>query len=169
MADLAEFSLAPEALARARVVVVDDEPLVTSSVRNYLGLALDMTPVVFNDPVAALAHLRENEVDLVISDFLMPELDGIRLLAEMRRMRPEVPRVLLTGYADKESAIQAINEVQLFHYLEKPWDNAQLGSVVVNALERIHLLRTLAARMDELATTRDDLAGLRRAVMRAFA
>jgi DNA-binding NtrC family response regulator len=164
-----ELALSPADLAAARVMVVDDDSLVTTSIRNYLRLDLDLDPLVFNDPRRALAHLETHEVDLVISDFLMPGLDGIALLGEARRLQPEVPRVLLTGYADKESAIRAINEVQLFHYLEKPWDNAQLRSVVENALERLHLRRLLARKMQELADTRGDLDGLRRAVMRTFA
>lgn len=163
-----ELALQPEAIAAARVVVVDDEPMVTSSIRNYLRLDLDLEPIVFNDPGQALEYLRSNPVDLVVSDFLMPGIDGIELLAEARRLQPEVPRILLTGYADKDSAIRAINEVQLFHYLEKPWDNAQLRTVVVAALEQVHLRRLLVRTLEELSSTREGLASLRRAVVRTF-
>lgn len=163
------FHLEAAEIAAARVVVIDDDALITGSMGSYLRLDLDLDPIVFNDSVQALHYLRENEVDLVISDFLMPGIDGIALLAEMRRIQPEVPRVLLTGYADKESAIRAINEVQLFHYLEKPWENAQLRNVILNGLERLHLRRLLVRKTEELAATRKDLTGLRRALMRTFA
>ena len=150
-------------------MVVDDDPLVTTSLRNFLSLELDIDPLTYNDSREALSYIEANQVDLIISDFLMPELDGIQLLAGARRAQPEVPRVLLTGYADKENAIKAINEVQLFQYVEKPWDNSQLRHIVIAGLERQNLLRLLTSKMDELSTTRRDLEGLRKALVRAFA
>ena len=54
----------------------------------------------------------------------------------MKELQPEASRVLLTGHADKQSAIQAINQVALFQYLEKPWDNAQLLLVIQSGVER---------------------------------
>jgi response regulator RpfG family c-di-GMP phosphodiesterase len=80
-----------------------------------------------------------------------------------------VPRVLLTGYADKENAIKAINEVGVFQYLEKPWENEQLRQVVINGLTRLMLMRMLSDKMSELQDTRKDLAGLKKALVRAFA
>lgn len=118
-----KYTLSEDDLAQARIVVVDDDPLVTSSLKNFLSLDMDVEPLTFNDSREARSYIEGHEIDLVISDFLMPELDGIQLLAAARRAQPEVPRVLLTGYADKENAIKAINEVQLFQYVEKPWDN----------------------------------------------
>ena len=163
------FELGEDQIAESRIVVVDDDPLVTSSLKNFLSLEMDIDPVTFNDSSEALKYIESNEVDLIISDFLMPELDGIQLLSGARKAQPEVPRVLLTGYADKENAIKAINEVQLFQYVEKPWDNSQLRHIIVAGLERQNLLRLLTRRMEELASTRRDLEGLRRALVRAFA
>jgi len=163
------FELDDEEVSRARVIVVDDDPLVTSSLRNFLSLEMDIDPITFNESKEARSYIENNEVDLIISDFLMPELDGIQLLSAARKAQPEVPRVLLTGYADKENAIKAINEVQLFQYVEKPWDNSQLRHIVIAGLERQNLLRLLTRKMEELAATRKDLEGLRRALVRAFA
>lgn len=163
------LQLKPDQIAQSRVVVVDDDELVTGSLRNFLELEMDIEPAVYNRSQDALAHLQEREVDLIISDFLMPNLNGIELLAQARELQPQVPRVLLTGYADKENAIRAINRVQLFQYLEKPWDNDQLAHVVHNALERTHLLRSLAKYVETLVSTRKDLDRLRKGLMRAFA
>src|SRR5688572_6690959 len=129
---LKEFSLdlTPEQIARAKVVLVDDEPLVTTALKNLLALELDIEAISFNDPREAATRIDTDRVELIISDFLMPELDGIELLRRARSSQPEVPRILLTGYADKENAIKAINEVQLYQYVEKPWDNAQLVNVI---------------------------------------
>jgi len=163
------FQLTGAQIAEAQVLVVDDDDLVTSSLSSFLSLEVEIDPVVFNDSTEAAEYLRGNPVDLIISDFLMPRMDGIQLLGEARRVKPEVPRVLLTGYADKENAIKAINDVQVFQYIEKPWDNEQLRRVVLAGLERLMLMRLLTEKIEELEKTRKDLSGLRNALVRAFA
>ncbi|MBW2735772.1 MAG: response regulator, partial [Deltaproteobacteria bacterium] len=163
------FELSPEQIAAAKVMVVDDDELVTSSLSSFFALELELDPIIFNESPKALEFLRENPVDILISDFLMPKLDGIQLLAAARELQPEVPRVLLTGYADKENAIKAINEVGVFQYIEKPWENEQLKQVVINGLTRLLLMRLLTDKMGELQNTREDLAGLKKALVRAFA
>ncbi len=155
-------------LSTARVIIVDDEPMVTESLRTFLDLELDIEAQTFNDPADALDYIGSNEVDLVISDFLMPKMDGIRFLVEVRRQQPGVPRVLLTGYADKQNAITAINEVRLFQYIQKPWDNEHLRTVVVKALHHLHLMRYLADTLDEVANERADFEGMRQLLLSAF-
>ena len=163
------FTLDETEIAAAKIVVVDDDSLVTTSLCSFLELELDVEPIFFNVSTEAAEFVKTEEFDLIISDFLMPDLDGIRLLNEARNARPRAPRILLTGYADKENAIKAINEVRLFQYLEKPWDNEQLKNVVINGLERHHLMRTIEKHVDALAETQRDLAGLKKALVRAFA
>jgi DNA-binding NtrC family response regulator len=108
-------------------------------------------------------------VDLVISDFLMPQMDGLRFLVEVKRQQPGVPRVLLTGYADKKNAISAINQVRLFQYIQKPWDNEHLKTVVTSALTHLAMVRKLASTFDEVAETREDFRGMRDVLLQAFA
>ena len=99
-------------------------------------------------------------MDVVISDFLMPDMNGLQFLSAVREMYPELPRILLTGYADKENAIRAINEVSLFQYLEKPWDNEQLKLVLKNAIESKSLREHLHMKikeLDEVLRHRDEL------------
>jgi response regulator RpfG family c-di-GMP phosphodiesterase len=107
-------------------------------------------------------------VDLVVSDYMMPGMNGIQLLAHARRCQPEATRVLLTGHADKASAIQAINEVGLFHYLEKPWDNAQLLLVIRQAVERTLLFRELKAKIAELDSAQSTLKESQLRLLKAF-
>lgn len=163
------LELSPADIIGSHVVVVDDDQLVTRALKSFLELELDIAAHVFNQPHRALEHVRDNEIDLVMSDIIMPEMDGIELLREVRRLQPEVPRILLTGNADKEKAVRAINEVQVFQFVEKPWNNEQLRMVVLNAIERRMLMRLLSRKMEELSQLRADLAGLRKALVRAFA
>ncbi|HOU94292.1 MAG TPA: response regulator, partial [Polyangiaceae bacterium] len=143
--------------AQGTVVVVDDEAMVLRSLETYLGLETDFRVVTFTSAQAALEHLATEDADVVISDFLMPEMDGISFLARVRELRPEVPRVILTGYADKENAIKAINEVGLYQYLEKPWNNDDLRLVVRNGIEKKRLIDRLAAKVREVSVANDEL------------
>ncbi len=163
------FDLTPEQIARSRVMLVDDDALITSTLKNLLYIEMDIEAITFNDSREARSYLDRERIDLIISDFLMPELDGIQLLRAARAVQPEAPRILLTGYADKENAIKAINEVALFQYVEKPWDNAALGNTIRAALERHHLIRALTAAIEQLAKTEQDLSRLRKGLIRAFA
>jgi len=155
--------------AEATVVIVDDEEMVLESLATYLGLETDWRVVTFTSARAALAHLATADADVVISDFLMPEMDGIAFLARVRALRPEVPRVILTGYADKENAIKAINEVGLYQYLEKPWNNDDLRLVVRNGIEKKRLIDQLAAKVREVSAAHGELESLQQEILRAFA
>jgi DNA-binding NtrC family response regulator len=163
------FEVGEDELAEAKIVVVDDEELITSTLSNFMFVELEIDAITFNKPQEAANYLASNEVDLVISDFLMPEMDGIELLTSARENHPHAPRVLLTGYADKENAIKAINQVQLYQYVEKPWDNEQLKNIIKNGLERKFLIAHLTQYVDKLSTTKADLATLRKSLLRAFA
>jgi len=132
------------------IMVVDDEVVVTDTIRSFLRLETEWDVHDFQSPAAALDAMERTHVDLVISDFLMPEMTGLEFLSRVRDRHPNVVRVLLTGYADKENAVRAVNDVGLFQYLEKPWDNDQLLLVIRNGLESRRIERQLTDKIDEL-------------------
>ena len=150
------------------IVLVDDEDMVLTSLKSFLDLETDYEVLTFNSVNKALDHIANNEIDLVISDYLMPEMDGIKFLARVREIKPEVPRIILTGYADKENAIKAINEVGLFQYIEKPWDNDDILIIIRNGLEKQRLLRRLQEKMSEINRAHSDLLGLQNEILKAF-
>ena len=139
------------------IVIVDDEPMVTSSLKTLLEFEGEYSPFVFNSPVEALDYIKKSEIDLVISDFLMPGINGIEFLTEVKNLHPGATLILLTGYADKESAIKAINEVGLYRYIEKPWDNADILLCIKNGIERSHLLENLEQKIKELSKAKIQL------------
>ena len=125
------------------VYVVDDDPLVTDSLGAALRLETPYDVHVFQSPRDALAAVGKAPPDLVITDFKMPGMDGLALLREIRRLCPDAVLMLLTGYADKESAIDAINEVGIYQYVEKPWDLDDLLLKIKAGLERKDLVQRL--------------------------
>lgn len=150
------------------VLIVDDEDMVITSIKAFLQLETDFDIRGFSDPTEAASYAASNPVDVVVSDYLMPKLNGIQLLGKVKEAQPEASRVLLTGHADKQSAIQAINEVSLFQYLEKPWDNAQLLLVVQSGAERARLFRELHEKVEELDSANSTLKDVQRRLIKAF-
>lgn len=150
------------------VTIVDDEDMVITSVRAFLNLETEYAIHGFTDPEEAARFMETHPVDVIVSDYLMPKMNGIQLLGKAKQLQPEAARVLLTGHADKQSAIQAINDVGLFQYLEKPWDNAQLLLVIQSAIERTQLFRTLRDKISELDNAHTSLKDVQSRLLRAF-
>ena len=157
-----------KANSKASIVLVDDEEMVLISVKALLQLETEYDVHPFTDPEEAARFLEKDTVDTVIADYLMPKMNGIQLLMKAKQFQPEASRVLLTGHADKQSAILAINEVALFQYIEKPWDNAQLRLVVQSGIERTQLFRTLREKISELDAAHSNLKDVQRRLIKAF-
>ena len=154
--------------SKQTIIIVDDEEMVLTSLSTFLNLETKYNVVTFTSAAKALAYIETNDIDLVISDYLMPELDGISFLGKVRDMKPAVPRIILTGYADKENAIKAINDVGLFQYIEKPWDNDDMLLIIRNGLDRQRLLKQLQTKMDEISKAHDDFKGLQNDILKTF-
>jgi signal transduction histidine kinase len=146
------------------VYVVDDDELVTESLSRALALETEWRVTAFNDGAAALEAMPANPPDAVLSDVKMPGLDGLAFLSRVRAAYPDAVLMLLTGYADKESAIRAINDLAIWQYVEKPWQLGDLILKIRQGLERRALLaelrdknRALEQRLDELERAHDEL------------
>ncbi|MFZ5352144.1 MAG: HD-GYP domain-containing protein [Bacillota bacterium] len=133
------------------IVLVDDDDIITDSISTYFELATDFKVTTYNNPKTAIAELDGKKVDVIISDFMMPEMNGLDFLSNMKKICPDAVMILLTGYADKENAIRAINELELFQYVEKPWDNEELVMIVKNGLEKKNLILELTEKINELS------------------
>ena len=150
------------------IVIVDDEDMVLTSLSAYLSLETEYEVQTFTSAKRAIDFIRGKKIDLVISDYLMPEMDGISFLARVRELQPEAPRIILTGYADKENAIKGINEVGLYQYIEKPWDNDDLRLIIRNALEKRQLVNKLAEKINEINKAYAELQGIQHEILKTF-
>jgi signal transduction histidine kinase len=140
-----------------RIYLVDDDELVTRSLATVLRLETDWEVCAYNHAALALADMGAAPPDVVLSDLKMPGMDGLALLRRVRAAFPDAVLLLLTGYADKDSAIAAINDVGLWHYVEKPWNTADLIVKVRQGLERRDVGRSLARKTEELAARVEEL------------
>ena len=150
------------------IVIVDDEEMVTLALRSLLELETSYTVRTFTAPAEALNAVEEHPVSVIIADFMMPGLDGITFLRRCRELKPLATRILLTGYADKQNAIRAINEAGLYYYLEKPWNNDHLKLIIRNGIERSALFNELDARVSALEGANQELYDIRRRLIQAF-
>ena len=150
------------------IAIVDDEEMVLTSLRSFLLLETDYEVETFSSPQNALSALRDKPVDLVISDYLMPGMNGIEFLLQVKRLHPFATRILLTGYADKENAIKAINEVGLYQYVEKPWNNDDLKITIQNGLERRFLMEKLEQKIQEVQNVQQSLQDIQAQIIKAF-
>jgi DNA-binding NtrC family response regulator len=150
------------------IVIVDDEEMVLTSLSSFLALETNYNVKTFTSAKKALEFIKNGDVGLVVSDYLMPEMDGISFLAKVKDLKPQIPRIILTGYADKENAIKAINDVGLFQYIEKPWSNEDILIILRNGLEKQKLLNKLQEKIDEINKAYTELQSLQHEIVKAF-
>jgi DNA-binding NtrC family response regulator len=150
------------------VVVIDDEDIVVTSIKAFLELDAEFDVHTFTDPAESEKFFESHQVDVAVSDYRMPQMNGLKLLKHLKETQPESSRVLLTSHADANSAIEAINQVSLFQYREKPWDNEQLLLVVRSGIERSRLLRDLREKVEALDSAHATLKNAQKRLIHAF-
>ena len=127
---------APAPLGSAPTILcVDDEPNILSSLRRLFRTKGYLVKTAESGQ-QGLQIMEQTPVDLVISDMRMPEMDGAKFLQHVRTRWPETVRLLLTGYADVASIIEAINRGEIYRYITKPWDDNDILLLVQHALDR---------------------------------
>jgi two-component system NtrC family sensor kinase len=120
------------------VLVVDDEEYVRTGLTRVLRDA-GYTVFAAESGEEALEMLRRDPVKLLVSDNNMPGISGMELFKEVRRHWPHTLRIMLTGDTDPELAVRSINEAEVYRFIRKPWNNADLRTIVRLAFDVIVL------------------------------
>lgn len=113
------------------VVLIDDEERILRSLSLLLRSRYEV--LATTDPVQVLNWVRSRPVHVVVSDQRMPTISGVDLLRQIRDHSPRSMRLLLTGYADLAAVEAAVNDGEIFRFLEKPWDSARLQDAIASA------------------------------------
>lgn len=124
-----------------KVLLVDDEVNITKSLRRLLSQVDEYEVLIANSGAEGLEQVREHmDIGVIISDQRMPQMTGVEFLGEARKLVPDAIRILLTGYADIEASIAAINQGAVFRYLSKPWQDDELLSTIAEAADHFRLV-----------------------------
>lgn len=124
------------------VLFVDDEPNILSALsRQFRDEAF--TTVTASDGIAALGMLAAMPIAVMVSDNMMPGMSGIELLGQAKAASPDTVRILLTGHADLNAAIRAINSGEVYKFITKPWDPDGLRAIILDALEKHRMTASL--------------------------
>lgn len=115
------------------VLVDDDEQILKALCREFRSNTREIASFIY--PEEAISYLSVNRVDIVVSDYRMPEMNGVDFLTKVKKVQPETIRIILSGNPDLEFLKNAINEVGIYRFLAKPWDSFQLQTAISHALE----------------------------------
>ncbi len=118
---------------KAKVLFVDDERQVLISLRALFRSQYQV--FIADSGEAALDIIRNEPIQVVVSDQRMPKMLGHELLREVKKLRPGTVRLLLTGYSDMGGIMNSINDGEVFRFIQKPWDNDELRDTVNNAVK----------------------------------
>lgn len=135
----------------ARILFVDDEQHVLNALRRVFR-KFDHEVETFTSAVQALAAMEQAEpFHVIVSDYRMPEMNGVAFLKIVRHRWPNAVRIILSGYAETNAILAATNEGNIFKFIPKPWDEQQLIEIIDEALEQYAVAerqRTLLNRVD---------------------
>ncbi|OGQ98537.1 MAG: hypothetical protein A2521_13595 [Deltaproteobacteria bacterium RIFOXYD12_FULL_57_12] len=120
---------------QVKILCVDDERNVLKALRR-LFMEEDYELLVAESGEEGLASMAENpDVQLVISDYRMPGMNGVDFLQQVYKRWPDTVRIVLSGYADTAAVVGAINEGQIYKFIPKPWNDEELKNTIAKALE----------------------------------
>jgi diguanylate cyclase len=137
------------------LLLVDDEPYILPAL---VALLKDEFKVyTANSPDAAELVFQHHAIDIILTDQNMPRRTGVELLEWVREQSPHTIRLLMTGYAELEDAVAAINRGQVYYYLLKPWRTEDLLQILRNAAEKFELERSNDRLLVELRTLNREL------------
>jgi signal transduction histidine kinase len=150
---------------RHTLLIVDDEADVLDSLRHQFHRDYRVLTCIAG--AEAIQVLREDEVEVILTDQRMPGMTGDQFLQHARKLRPDAIRMLFTGYADMQAVINAVNEGAIFRYILKPWDTVELEGIIRQGVEQYDLLAERRRLVEELQAANAQLVRANEELARA--
>jgi len=149
----------PEAAEKTpEVLFVDDEKRILKSMKALFRNGFQVH--LADNGAEALDIIRNNEIDVVVSDQRMPQMTGIEVLRSVKESSPATMRILLTGYSDLNAIIQSINEGEVYRFINKPWANEELRATVADAAQIAQRSRALPDNTEDSVIGAAQTAGV---------
>ncbi|AWB65362.1 hypothetical protein C2869_02415 [Saccharobesus litoralis] len=148
-------ALKPQVIAKNKIMIVDDEQPILDALKRLFRRQYDVS--CFLDARQALEALAKDEFAAIISDMKMPIMSGAEFLASAYSMKPDIPRLLLTGFSDVDDTTRAINQGKITNYVSKPWLNVELKNLVEQAVEQYQLKRSVGQLQEEVKLKNNEL------------
>jgi len=142
---------------KPKVLVVDDEQAVLNAL--FRTLRKDFDVLLCLNGEAGRELLREQEISAILADQRMPSMTGVEFFQHALKIQPDIVKVLITGYTDIEAIIDAVNDGQIFYYIQKPWEPDDLLMVMRRAVERYQLVKENRRLLRELEIANQRLKG----------
>ncbi len=124
---------------KRNLLIVDDEPNILKSLEREL-IPEGYTIYTANSGKEGLGLVKAHNIGAILSDFMMPEMDGVTFLESVKQYNPDAARILLTGFGSLNNAMDAVNRSHIFGYLTKPWSSVILKETIASAFEYYHLV-----------------------------
>jgi two-component system probable response regulator PhcQ len=132
----------------SRILILDDEDSILKSLTRLFRVApctvgnktFTLEVEAFVSPLEAILRARHEPFDLFLSDYRMPEMDGIEFLKAVKGIQPDSARLILSGYADLNALVRAVNEVGIDRFIGKPWNDYELLSAIAQSLAHRELM-----------------------------
>lgn len=128
---------------KAQLLFVDDEERVVNLLRMMFRATYEVHTATSGRQ--ALEIIASHHIDVIVSDQRMPEMVGIKLLSEVRKQSPATMRILLTGYSDLAAIVGSVNDGEVFRFINKPWEQDEIKSIIADAVEAARATAAVAA------------------------
>jgi DNA-binding NtrC family response regulator len=137
------------------ILYVDDEvDNLTSFKANFRR---DFTIFTAENALEGLELFRKEDIEVVLTDQKMPGMSGVEFLREVVKLKPEIPRIIITAYSDINVVIEGVNDTNIFKFIQKPWNVDYLRTSIFQAHELLFLRRENARLIEELKTANSQL------------
>jgi two-component system probable response regulator PhcQ len=140
-----------------KIMAVDDERNVLDGLLRTFRLQNQWQVETFDDPLEALERAKTSRFDLFLSDYKMPAMNGVEFLSEIKSLQPDSMRLILSGQADLDSIIRAINEAGIYRFITKPVQKYELIATITLALQYYETVRENKRLADQVRRQQDEL------------
>lgn len=149
-----------------KILLVDDDENILHALKRQLKKMPDLEVTTSSDPIAALELVQETAFDIILSDYRMPEMDGVDFLFLTKSYRPDAMRLILSGQADYLGLFGAINKAEVYRFITKPAPQEEVQQAITQALSHYDMQQENKRLSDQVRAQQEELNNRERVLMK---